>query len=364
MTKILIVEDEKPLLEEVVDTLRFEGYEVEFASDGLNGLERVRHEAPDLIISDIMMPRLDGYGMLEELRSTDATAMIPFIFLTAKTEKQDMRKGIELGADDYLSKPFTRQELLAAVHVRLDRQTAIQNKIEKSLDQLRDVISYSLPHELRTPLYNILGFADLLRHPNTLQPDEVAQMGQFIYGAGQRLSHLIENYLLYSKLQSMPPELFHLEAAHNNNTLIEPAYLIRSTAEQIAANWKREADLSLIIEDVASLSISGAYLSKIIYELVDNAFKFSQPAQSVMVKAGQVADFYRISIYDQGRGMSAECIHQLGAYKQFNRIEHEQQGSGLGVFIAKRLCELHNGEFEIVSEVSHGTQIDLLIPVT
>ena len=146
MSKILVIEDELPLLEEVVDVLTFEGFDVTAASDGLMGLDQLAKSTPDLIISDIMMPRLDGYGVLAHLRASPATAMIPFIFLTAKVEKQDFRQGMELGADDYLMKPFTQKELLAAVRTRLDKQAVIRDTNETLINYLRNTIIINLPH--------------------------------------------------------------------------------------------------------------------------------------------------------------------------------------------------------------------------
>ena len=121
MTKILVIEDEAPLLEEILQTLHYEGYQVAGAPDGQVGLQMAQRDQPDLIISDIAMPRLDGYGVLKGLRQDPATAATPLIFLTAKAEKTFMRHGMELGADDYVTKPFTNSELLSAVRARLDR---------------------------------------------------------------------------------------------------------------------------------------------------------------------------------------------------------------------------------------------------
>src|SRR5690606_30377480 len=162
MKKILVIEDAQSLRRDIVEMLSFEGYEVVGAEDGLVGIERAREEMPDLIICDIMMPGRDGYGVLEELRSDPATASIPFIFLTARTDRVDVRQGMELGADDYLTKPFTASELLATVNVRIQKRVQLAQYAERRLDDLRENIILALPHELRTPLNVILGFSDLM----------------------------------------------------------------------------------------------------------------------------------------------------------------------------------------------------------
>src|SRR5258707_7943590 len=124
MTKILVIEDEAMLRKEVLDILTFEGYEAIGAEDGLAGVECARRERPDLIVCDITMPRLDGYGVLLEIQANPATTDIPFIFVTARASHEDTRKGMASGADDYITKPFTRLDLLQAVKAPLEKKIA------------------------------------------------------------------------------------------------------------------------------------------------------------------------------------------------------------------------------------------------
>ena len=119
MTKVLVIEDNDGVREEIVDILRFEGYEVRDAENGRLGLELVKGWAPDLVICDLMMPELDGYATLQAMRADPVSALTPFLCLTARAERPDMRKAMELGADDYLTKPFTADELLAALGAAL-----------------------------------------------------------------------------------------------------------------------------------------------------------------------------------------------------------------------------------------------------
>ncbi len=134
MTKILVVEDEANIREKLITVLGFEGFETLGAADGRVGVELARAEHPDLIVCDIMMPDLSGYGALRELRADPNTAAIPIIFLTAAASRADMRKGMELGADDYITKPYTVEELLAAVRTRLSRQRTIRSAAPASSD--------------------------------------------------------------------------------------------------------------------------------------------------------------------------------------------------------------------------------------
>src|SRR5690606_30754276 len=121
MKKILLVEDDTSLRENVEELLELSGFEVLSASNGRIGVELALSQRPDLVLCDIMMPELDGYGVLEELSLNASTRHIPFIFVTAKTERFEVRKGMDLGADDYLTKPFEEDELLGAIQSRLDK---------------------------------------------------------------------------------------------------------------------------------------------------------------------------------------------------------------------------------------------------
>jgi CRP-like cAMP-binding protein len=131
---ILIIEDNQELRENAAELLQLSGYNVQTANDGIEGLEKAREQKPDLILCDIMMPELDGYGVLRALNNIDELAGIPFIYLTAKSERDDFRKGMDLGADDYLSKPFAGDELLRIVEGRLKKHEILKKKIGQALE--------------------------------------------------------------------------------------------------------------------------------------------------------------------------------------------------------------------------------------
>lgn len=132
--KILVVEDEEGIRSNLARMLRLEGFDVTEASNGYIGLQLASREMPDLILSDVMMPELDGYGLLEALRADPVTAAIPLIFLTARTDRLDRRRGMNLGADDYLGKPFSRDEVLDAVQARIQRVQVLERTGPKAVD--------------------------------------------------------------------------------------------------------------------------------------------------------------------------------------------------------------------------------------
>ncbi|WP_199248904.1 bifunctional diguanylate cyclase/phosphodiesterase [[Phormidium] sp. ETS-05] len=167
MHKILVIEDETSVRENIIELLFAEEFEAIGAKNGREGLRLAIAESPDLIICDVMMPELDGYGVLAELRQNPATARIPFIFLTAKAERADWRQGMELGADDYLPKPFTRQELLGAIAARNQKQQALQQELERELQQLEQKYRHRLQTDSLTKLPTRLMLPELLEQATT-----------------------------------------------------------------------------------------------------------------------------------------------------------------------------------------------------
>jgi diguanylate cyclase (GGDEF)-like protein len=156
MPKILVIEDEALVRANILEILDSSGYfNALGAENGLIGVRLAQEHQPDLIVCDIMMPELDGYGVLEALRADPATAAIPFIFLTAKADQADLRFGMNLGADDYLTKPFRRSELLLAISTRLEKQTALANRYSMELKQAEERLNYLLHYDSLTNLPNL-----------------------------------------------------------------------------------------------------------------------------------------------------------------------------------------------------------------
>jgi two-component system, sensor histidine kinase and response regulator len=356
MKKILIIEDELLLREGISEILTYEGFKVFEAENGEKGLLAVAQYAPDLILCDIMMPVMDGYEVLNHLRKDDTTKLIPFIFMTALTEKSDQRLGMELGSDDYITKPYTRGELLNAVKTRLTRSDDIKEHQETSLNELRENIMRHLPHEMRTPLNVMIGFGQQLsEYPDTVSHKDLSAIGKYIYLSALRLSRLIQNYLIYTQL-----ELKKGSPTQKSDAKI-PDKICQKIVADIATKYNRLNDLELKITDGAAY-IGEAEFSKIVEELTENAFKFSETGKKVIVSGGVKKERYHLTIEDHGRGIAATDIPKIGAFMQFDRKIHEQQGSGLGLIIAKKIVELYDGEFSVVSTPGEGTTIHVTLP--
>ena len=362
MSKILVIEDEQYIRENIAEMLEAENFTVIEAENGKRGVDLAQKSLPDLILCDVMMPELDGYYVLSEVRSFPATQTVPFVFLTAKTTKEDMRLGMDLGADDYLTKPFTRDQLLGAITTRIIKQVAVERKSQEKLDKLRNSISQSLPHEFRTPLNGIIGLSRLLIEDfDTIEKEEALELLEEIYFSGQRLHRLTQNFLLYAKLVQIEsnPKRFRMLKELKERAQTEE--IITAVALQKAKELSRETDLRLNLCS-ASAPISLTKIKKIVEEIIDNAFKFSQPGTSVQVKSSHYDNAFHLFVIDRGRGMTIAQINQLGAYMQFERHMYEQQGSGLGLTIAKLMVELHGGNLSIESTPGKYTSLHVTFP--
>ncbi|MBL1177026.1 hybrid sensor histidine kinase/response regulator [Pantanalinema sp. GBBB05] len=361
MKQILVIEDEACLRENLVELLEIEDFQVISAENGAQGIKLAQAHPVDLVLCDIMMPELDGYGVLAQLRSLPGMVTTPFIFLTAKASKPDMRYGMELGASDYLTKPFTHSELLNTIKTRLEAQVTVQQHYQQKLEDLRGHLSTYLPHELLTPLNSICGLSSYLTtYATRLETAEVAEIGSLISRSAWRLERTIQNSLLYAKLrldaQNQESILAYQDMSCNYSESV-----IASAAMKTAQRVDRNIDLSLQRNTHAVL-ISDTNLEKIVEELVDNACKFSKAGRTINIVSEFHGNCFVLEVIDQGRGMTPNQIADIGAYMQFERRFYEQQGSGLGLVIVRQLTELHHGTLEITSSPA-GTIVRVELPI-
>ncbi len=360
MARILVVEDEKAQRLMVITMLKSHGFEALGAENGAEGVDMAREHAPDLILSDIHMERGDGYSMLSAIRNDQATSTIPVIFITGMADMSVMRQSMQLGADDFIPKPFSQDELLAAVRTRLDKQQKLSLQASKRLDELRASMSVTVPHEMRTPLNGIIGYSDIMRKQfDDLEPLEVGRMAERIHKNAKRLERLVENYLLYAQMEFQKEEMRKKELFDSDTPNAE--HSIEQIAIQKASDFGRTADLYLHLTP-GSVSVSPKYFSKIVEELVDNGFRYSKTGTHVLVRSESRNNQFFFSVTDQGRGMTTEQISQIGAFVQFERQVYEQQGQGLGLTVTRRLVELHGGTIEISSDYGKTTTVTVSLP--
>ncbi|MGD1938195.1 MAG: response regulator [Cyanophyceae cyanobacterium] len=359
--KILVIEDELDVREILIDILDAEGFEVAGAENGAAGIELATQINPDLILCDVMMPKVDGLGVLETLRKQEVTATTPFIFLTAKATKDNLREGMNLGADDYVTKPFTRQELLDAIASRLQRRETFAEASRAQLEELRQAMTLTLPHELHTPLNGIIASSQyVLDDLDDLDKDEIQEFMQDINTSGRRLYRLVQNFLLRTELTALAQDEQKL-AMLRSLTLDQPATTINKAVQDHLRQHNGEArgaDLEFKLAD-ATIRIAETGLQKIVVELVDNALKFSPPDSAVSVSGQVKGNCYCLTVTDHGEGMATDQMARIGAYQQFERRDREQQGTGLGLSLVQQLVELYDAQLNIKSNPGEGTTVQV-----
>jgi two-component system sensor histidine kinase/response regulator len=366
---ILLVEDDRALLTGMSDLLVMAGYEVSSAMDGADALKLLGKmpSHPDLIVSDIRMPNMDGYQLLAEVKERPEWLSIPFIFLTAKGEKEDVRDGKLRGVDDYLIKPFEFQDLLVSIQSCLSRREQLDALQESRFDALRHRILTIINHEFRTPISLILAYADLLEQsPSFKHSSELRQYVSGIVDGSERLWFLIESFLTLAELESGYGTKMYERRKEEITDLEE---LVQGVIKSLQVRVDNAGvDLKLVVEGaLPTLEGERNYLRITLRHLIDNAIKFSPPGKKMPVTVKVEADdrYLTFAVSDKGQGIPPDEQPMLfSAFHQVNRDEYEQQGAGVGLAIAEHVAQLHGGHIEVESEVGEGSCFRLFIPVT
>ncbi len=377
MQTILVVEDDIALLEGVRDMLELAGYRVLTACHGQEALQVLEtHPQPDLIISDIMMPRMNGYEFYEAVRARPEWVAIPFIFLTALGEKSDVRLGKQLGADDYIVKPFDEEDLLVAVNAKLRRSAQLQAAQDQQVSSLKHSILTMLNHEFRTPLTLVTSYTEMISESGG--KTDTAEFEEFLRGirkGSDRLRRLVEDFIFLVELESGEARKVY----EWRRTLVTD---LRALIEAAVAPYRSVAasrGLGLVVDvpqDLPPLLADVEYLEDAVRRLLDNACKFSQRGvirvtaglrQAVPTGAGEAEgqrDWVSIAVSDQGIGIAAEELSRIfEAFYQSNREKLEQQGSGSGLAIVKGIVEMHGGQVEVESQPGVGSTFTIVLPV-
>ncbi len=364
--KILVIEDTAEVRENIAEILESEGFEVFKAENGEIGISMAEKVQPDLILCDIMMPGKDGYEVLEDLRKKVLTSTTPFIFLTAKNTREDLRRGMALGADDYISKPFTIDELITSVNTRLKKAEEFRKRSEEKLQELTRNLGMPVASVINEPLRAIIGFSQMVmtEYPNMEKP-EIAELMSLVYKAGLKLNKIVRKTMLFYELEALAFKNHEVEELKRSGCE-NPAEIITRSAQQLALNMKRNEDLFTVIDIQTKARISCEHLKTIVEELVENALLYSPRRSFVKVIAG--ADHHRlhITINDEGIGMTNKQIASIGAFTQFNKdfTQQEGQGLGLGLTLVKNILQIFGGEFQMNSTPGIGTTVKVSIPIS
>ncbi len=366
MTKVLVAEDNTTLLENITLELELLGYEVLQATNGQGALNvlKTTDQLPDIIVSDIAMPDLDGFQLLEHVRSDPAWEGIPFLFLTAFDNQDNIRVSKQLGADDYIVKPFMADDLVLAMQSKIKRIAAFQKKAEAKLDESRTELLNLIAHELRTPLTAVYGGSEVLEDMLEEIPDEtVHSMVHLIKKGADRLKRFTSQTTALMRIDAGElQKALKYAREHDVNEIVQAAVgtinlMIR--AEEMSVSI--EVDMP---ETVLEVFGNFEFLVMMVEEPLRNAVMFSPTNGTVQLSVQQDGDNVVITIIDNGGGMVEANIERVwGRFIQAERDEHEQQGTGLGLAITRESARIHEGDCTLVSTPGQGTCFTLTLPL-
>ena len=369
---ILVVDDEPDNFDVIEVILNNQPYQLHYASSGQEALDVIDMYQPDLILLDVMMPEMDGIETCRLIKEQLRWRSVPIIITTALTAKEDLARCLEAGADDFISKPLNSLELRARIKsmLRIKRQydtiqrfSVLQrdtiNVLGENLNNLTGSLAAKLSHELNTPLNGIMGVIALLRHNiDQMEMSEIKETLGWADESAQLLFTMTKRFRIYLELELLVSEgkkLTHHCTEFSGEALVMELKPYFEKAERL------EDFVTNIIGGYVGLSEH--YLSILIRELIDNAIKFSEPGTKVVLSSHINQDVMEITIHDQGRGMTEAQIARVGAFIQFERPAHAQDGMGMGLKIAQRITELAGGKFSIHSVYRQETLVKLTIPL-
>ncbi len=336
MTRVLVVEDEELVRANIVDLLEAEGYETQEASDGEQALHLIWQNPPDLILCDVRMPKLDGFALLSRLSQEPRLRAIPFIFLTARVGREDQRLGMNLGADDYITKPFTRKDLLTAVQRRLEKhrqisETAVHHHAHTVEQALND-----LPDDLMAPLQHLLLLSQTLMDTTAL-PAHVGQIraqGRELYKTTRQLLKSVRHFVLLNRLLQLKEDLKEVHALRRLVTG-SAHEVIREIALSFAEQGERQDDLEVELEPV-SLVMGEEWLVNLLECGLEWVFSRSPYGEKITL-TGKVLSASRYDLR-----LSYSPIHPLA--EEFFPSSFSGK-KPLSFHLMQIILELHEGSF-------------------
>ena len=368
VARVLVIEDETPIREELVDWLTFEEYPVFVATNGREGVELAIKERPDLIICDISMPEMNGHEVLIDIRSNPHLFDVIFIFLTASVNRATRRKGMELGADDYITKPFTHAELMNAVQSQLKKKVSREREAQTQLDLmqlslqsereqriLRSRLVGMFSHDFRTPLSLIMMSASLIRNYEDRFSAERKQekLDQIIHSSKQ-LVHMLDDLLVTVEMGSdkfrYRPEI--LNVSERTERIVHDFQDIHYETHQIL--------FASTIEQ--SVRLDPKLMRQIVTNLLSNAIKYSPTGSTVWVNLAFIDGMVELTVRDEGIGIPPESLPHL--FEPFHRADNIKtiRGTGLGLAIVRQAVDYCHGRVEVNSVVGSGTTFRVLFP--
>lgn len=361
--RVLVVDDTKIYIDTLVDTLsRY--YQVGVAMDGETALQDIAVNKPDLILLDIMMPGMDGYEVCRQIKTNDESANIPIIFLTAKTEMEDIIKGFEYGSVDYVTKPFNLTELLMRVKTHLELKIA-REEIEKQNDELvkaakfREDVDRIIRHDLKAPLNPIIGFPQLL-----LEREDLSEKGKkslrLIKESGYKMLNMIN---LSLDLFKMEQGVYNLQPSSVN--IFTQIVNVKDELESLIQRKKIRVKIEIFAKPTKggdSFYILGEELLcySMLANLIKNALEASPENESVRIKIQENQKSGTISIHNKG----AVPVDIRTRFFEIYTSSGKRGGTGLGTYSAKLIVETLNGYIQMDTSEEDGTTITIELPTS
>ena len=339
--KILIVEDENDTVELLRYNLRKENYETLIALNGKEAVEAVQYHTPDLVLLDIMLPKLNGWEVCRILRENSKGRAIPIIMLTALSDEDSRIKGLTLGADDYMSKPFSVKELLLKIRKSVDRQQTIRLLRAKETEQ-ETSLKY-LVHEVRNSLNMIGGFSTL-----ALKKDNPRDYLMTISTAAAHAESLLKDVSLLTRFEK-----------EGGSLPLEPIDIVAITKDAVdsARDTAMQKRLEIIVmkSTPALVRANRTAVRQVLVNLLSNAVKYSREGGRVWVSLDELNDRIGVSIKDEGCGVRRDELPKI--FEKFYRAagSEKTKGAGLGLYIVKLLTEAMGGTIAVVSDQGAGS---------
>jgi signal transduction histidine kinase len=357
---ILIVDDMPKNIQLLGSILKNEFVDIEFATSGQEALEWLKAKKFDLVLLDIMMPEMDGFEVCRRIKQNPETEDIAVIFITAKTDIQSIVQGFEVGAVDYLTKPFNRNELIARVKTHLTLQH--QKKLLEQENELKDKVFSIIGHDLRTPVGNIKSYIDAFLLSDIEISEETRVLLNDLSALSEQAFSLLENLLFWAKNQS--GKISCNPKRNDINGVIENAILLI----QHQANKKNISILRPSVKKVEAY-FDAEQIAIVLRNLLSNAVKFTQLGGEIRIALNHISqnekEYIKIEIADNGIGIVEEDQKKL-----FDKKSHfttygtnNEKGSGLGLHLCKEFVEMNKGSIGVVSEPGKGSIFYFTLPV-
>ncbi len=361
--KVLVVDDIADNVQMVTEILETENISVTIARSGRQALKFAAMKLPDLILLDIAMPEMDGYEVCETLKKSPETASIPVIFLTARTELDDIIKGFELGAVDYITKPFNPAELLARVqtHLELKRSRDIineQNEKLKKMDATKDKLLSIMAYDLRLPIVDMRqSIVQLIANIDKYEPTNIRNSLLNVKDIARKAESLLEKLLEWALIQR--GKLDFVPIRFSLNPIINEAIL------SFQDDVKRKG-VYLIYEAKQEYEVFAdqRMISFILKNLISNSIKFTNHGGDIIVSVEEIDDFVRVTVYDTGVGMDEKQMEKLFIPDVFYSTKGTagEIGTGLGLIICKELTTKNGGKIWGESMKGIGSDFKFTIP--